>query len=299
MRTKCFFVFVFWLGCHGSGMICVRNSPFLLCPLWDFFLGQSHSFAGFREESPSRKTDNPHNDERWWQTTQRSQQQHEKYWLGKKVECEVVYFGIASQRSFWLENWARVYLGEEVKKQNQQAVVMFVRLHGFKVTASSVLMCSRSDLASGQTTVCCWRTCRQTCDWLDSELEGGEAGSGVVCLCIWEITPKIKLEIWEKLVDRKYFKTSEGLKLKDVGNIWRNVKNYKSWWEKKTAKLLSNSGYMLPEITSGNFAWPGLFITMIMSAVGNVDPEALGLNLIGYRKCDSGNLILSTFDELV
>lgn len=53
---------------------------------------------------------------------------------------------------------------------------------------------------------------------------------------------------------------------------------------------------MLPEITSGNFAWPSLFITLIMSAVGNVDPGALGLNLIGYRKCDSGNLILSTFE---
>lgn len=35
-------------------------------------------------------------------------------------------------------------------------------------------------------------------------------------------------------------------------------------------------------------------IRMIISAGGNVEPEALGLNLIGYSQCDPGNLISCT-----
>lgn len=129
-----------------------------------------------------------------------------------------------------------VFIWEEKFKTSSVNKLLFVRLHGFKVTASSSPVCSRSDMASGQPTVCYWRTRQQTCDWLGSEMEGGVAVEWrfVMCLCIWQITQKNKKKIsnWEKLVDRKYFKTSEGLKLKDVGQIWRNVENSKSLWGK-------------------------------------------------------------------
>lgn len=76
-------------------MICVRNSPFLLCPLWDFFLAQSHSFAGFREERPSRKETTHammNNDGKQHREVNNNMKN-----IGweKKVEREVVYFGIS------------------------------------------------------------------------------------------------------------------------------------------------------------------------------------------------------------
>lgn len=66
------------------------------------------------------------------------------------------------------------------------------------------------------------RVDRHAIDWIRNWKEEGQGV--VLCARVFERLLQRKLgAIWEKLVDRKYFKTSEGLKLKDVGNIWRNV----------------------------------------------------------------------------
>lgn len=63
-EDKVFFCFCLLIGLSWKqNDLCQEFSVFIV-PLMGFFLGQSHSFAGFREESPSRKSDDPHNDER-------------------------------------------------------------------------------------------------------------------------------------------------------------------------------------------------------------------------------------------
>lgn len=117
----------------------------------------------------------------------------EKYWLKKKKNmmlCFLVFvcffnraFSLITESGFI---WEQKFKIKSIKK------LFFVRSHGFKVTASSLPMCSRSDMASGQPTVCYSRTLRQTCDWLGSELEEGVAVDRCfdMCLCIWRITRK-------------------------------------------------------------------------------------------------------------
>lgn len=75
------------------------------------------------------------------------------------------------------------------------------------------------------------RVNRQDIDWIRNwKGEGQGEGSGIVLVFLWDHSKN--LANWEKLVGGKYFRTSVGLKLKDVWNIWRNVKNSTLWKEK-------------------------------------------------------------------
>lgn len=161
-----------------------------MCPLWDFylyFIAQSYSvitelewtwsLCWFQGGDSRQKTDNPRN--RWQQKNLRSQQQKKN--IGWKKEnnrmlCLLVFVLFFFNRAFSLITESG-FIWEEKFQIKSINKLFFVRSPGFKVTASSLPMCSRSDMASGQPTVCYSRTRRQ---WLIGLGIGRRGGCGSV-----------------------------------------------------------------------------------------------------------------------